>query len=123
MRSLFGSGVVQMTLESLSVLGLRRGGLRSIGQHLAVELVFVLIRIRAGFFEGQGVLGSGEAIELGLGLVAEKAGELGERDRLFGCVNDGFDLCFKAHGLVGVLLSIPRQGVPPYCPAIKPMDT
>src|ERR1700761_7245327 len=50
-------------------------------------------------------------IELGLGLVAKKTGELGERDRLFGCVNNGFDLCFKAHGLVGVLLSIPMLGM------------
>ncbi len=39
--------------------------------------------------------------------MAEKAHELGQGDGLFGCVNDGFDLCFKAHGLVGVLLSIP----------------
>jgi hypothetical protein len=39
--------------------------------------------------------------------VAEKAGQLGEGDGFFRCVNDCFDLCFKAHSLVGVLLSIP----------------
>jgi hypothetical protein len=39
--------------------------------------------------------------------VAKQAGKLGQGDWFFGGVDDCFDLCFKAHGLVGVLLSIP----------------
>ena len=57
------------------------------------------------------MLGGVEVVEFGLGFVAEEAGELGQGYGLFGCVNDCFDLCFKAHGLVGVLLSIPMLGM------------
>ena len=46
-------------------------------------------------FEGEGVLLGGDGFELGLAFLAEQAGELGEGDGLFRCVDDGFDLGFK----------------------------
>ena len=39
----------------------------------------------------------GEGVEFGLAFFAEQAGELGERYRLFGRVDDGFDLGFQTH--------------------------
>jgi hypothetical protein len=88
-----------------------------IRKHFAVQSVLVptgrrlrLISSRGcggRFVEGQAVLSGVKVVELGLGLMAKQAGQLGQRYRLFRGVNDCFDLCFKAHGLVGVLLSIP----------------
>jgi hypothetical protein len=37
----------------------------------------------------------GERIQLGLPFFAQQAGKLGQRNGLFGCVDDGFDLGFK----------------------------
>jgi len=44
------------------------------------------------------VLLGGEGVEFGLAFFTEQAGELGESDRLFGRVDDSFDLGFKTHG-------------------------
>ena len=49
-------------------------------------------------FEGEGVLLGGEGVEFGLAFFTEQTGELGESDRLFGRVDDSFDLGFKTHG-------------------------
>jgi hypothetical protein len=75
-----GSGIVQMTLESFGMLGFGLGlGVGRVGEHFVVEFVLV----GGAFLEGQGMLGGVEVVEFCLGFVAEKAGELGQGDRLF----------------------------------------
>ena len=106
MGSLFGRRVMQMPLQSFRMLGFGLP-LGCISKDFAVQLVL----IGRGFLQREGMLGCVVMIKLGLGFVAKQAGELGQGDGLFGCVNDCFDLCFKAHGLVGVLLSIPMLGI------------
>ncbi len=49
-------------------------------------------------FEGEGLLLGIEGVEFRLPFFAEQAGELGERDGLFGRVDDSFDFGFKTHG-------------------------
>ena len=85
MVGLFRRGIVQMTLERLGVLGFGPGlGVGCVGEHFAAE--FVLIGsglVGSGLLERQGMLGGVEVVELCLGLVAEKPGELGKRYGLF----------------------------------------
>jgi hypothetical protein len=77
---LFGSGIVQVTLESFGVLGFGLSlGVRCIREHFAVEFVLV----GGGFVERQGMLGGVEVVELCLGFVAEESGELGQGNGLF----------------------------------------
>ena len=75
---------------------------------LGVESVGVFDGLDVGFrncgvvrlfvFEGERVLLGGERVEFGLAFFTEQAGKLGESDRLFGRVDDSFDLGFKTHG-------------------------
>jgi hypothetical protein len=76
----FSRSIVQMAFESLGVLsfGLRLDFGR-IGEDFAVELV----PVGDGFLKRQSMLGRVEVVELCLGLVAQKAGELGEGDGFF----------------------------------------
>ncbi len=69
-------------------------GVQGVGVFKGLDCVVVGLLV----FEGERVLLGGEGVEFGLALFAEQAGELGERDRLFGCVDDSFDLGFKTHG-------------------------
>ena len=96
MGGFFDCGGVEMAVESFGVLGFGFGS--GFG-------------MRGFALEGEGLLGGVEVVEFGLGFVAEEAGELSQGYGFFGCVDDCFDLCFKAHGLVGVLLSIPMVGM------------
>jgi hypothetical protein len=69
-----------MTFESFSVLGVDLGlDFGGIGEDFAVEFVLA----GDSFLKRQGVLGGVEVVELCLGFVAEKAGELGEGDGFF----------------------------------------
>jgi hypothetical protein len=65
-----------MTLESCGMFGF---GLGCIGEHFAVEVILV----GRGCFKSQGMLSGVDMVELCLGFVSEKAGELGKGDGLF----------------------------------------
>ena len=73
------------------------------------EEVEVAVFRRRGF-GCLGSLGCGGGLLLRLpleGVGGEKEGQLGQCDRLFGGVDNGFQLCFQAHSTIGTSSMVP----------------